>query len=581
MKRLLKYMRQRAVESILAPLFKMLEALFELFVPIIVADMIDRGISGEGGGGVIIRGGLLLLALGLVGFVSSITAQYFAAKSAVFVGRGMRRDLFAHINSLTYREIDDIGTSTLITRMTADVDAVQNGVNMFLRLFMRSPFVVFGAMIMAFTIDAEIAWIFVITILLLLVVVFLIPLVCMPLYRKVQSHLDRVMLTTRENLGGVRVIRAFNRRDEEREKYTEQNDSLYRSQIFVGKINALLNPITFIIVNLAIVFLLYTGAIEVETGSRTTGDVIALVNLMSQILVELIKLVSFIILMARSGASLSRVNAIFDIRPSSDEGAGETLAAEGGVSVEFCDVSFRYSSASADSLEAVSFRAEAGETIGIIGGTGSGKTTLVNLIGRLYEVSGGCVKINGRDSREYSAVSLRDAIAIVPQRAQLFSGSIRDNLRVGSREADDWQMYTALEVAQALDFVEEKGEGLDYRIEEGGRNLSGGQKQRLTIARALVRRPSVLILDDSASALDFATDAALRRAIKEYSRDMTVFIVSQRVGTVRSADRIAVLDDGRLAGYGTHSELLRSCEVYREICSSQLEREEMERDEEN
>ena len=581
MKRLLKYMRQRAVESILAPLFKMLEALFELFVPIIVADMIDRGISGEGGSGVIIRGGLLLLALGIVGFVSSITAQFFAAKSAVFVGREMRRDLFAHINSLTYREIDEIGTSTLITRMTADVDAVQNGVNMFLRLFMRSPFVVFGAMIMAFTIDAEIAWIFVITILLLLVVVFLIPLVCMPLYRKVQSHLDRVMLTTRENLGGVRVIRAFNRRDEEREKYTEQNDSLYRSQIFVGKINALLNPITFIIVNLAIVFLLYTGAIEVETGSRTTGDVIALVNLMSQILVELIKLVSFIILMARSGASLSRVNAIFDIRPSSDEGAGESLAAEGGVSVEFCDVSFRYSSASADSLGSVSFRAEAGETIGIIGGTGSGKTTLVNLIGRLYEVSGGCVKINGRDSREYSAVSLRDAIAIVPQRAQLFSGSIRDNLRVGSREADDWQMYTALEVAQALDFVEEKGEGLDYLIEEGGRNLSGGQKQRLTIARALVRRPSVLILDDSASALDFATDAALRRAIKEYSRDMTVFIVSQRVGTVRSADRIAVLDDGRLAGYGTHSELLRSCEVYREICSSQLEREEMERDEEN
>ncbi len=569
-------MKQRAVESILAPLFKMLEALFELFVPIIVAYMVDRGISGDGGERVIICGGLLLLLFGAVGFISSITAQFFAAKSAVFVGREMRRELFEHINSLTYREIDEIGTSTLITRMTADVDSVQNGVNMFLRLFMRSPFVVFGAMIMAFTIDTEIAWIFVVTILLLLVVVFLIPLVCMPLYKKVQSHLDRVMLTTRENLGGVRVIRAFNRRGEEQEKYSEQNDTLYRSQILVGKINSLLNPITFVIVNLAIVFLLYTGAVKIDSGVRSTGDVIALVNLMSQILVELIKLVSFIILIARSGASLSRVNAVFDISPSMDEGAGDTLSVSGGVSVELCDAGFRYPSAAADSVESVSFRAEAGETIGIIGGTGSGKTTLVNLIARFYEVGSGRIEIDGRDVREYSVESLRDAISIVPQRAQLFSGSIRDNLRVGNRDADDWQMYTALEVAQALDFVEEKGEGLDYRIEEGGRNLSGGQKQRLTIARALVGRPSVLILDDSASALDFATDAALRSAIKEFSADMTVFIVSQRVGTVRSADKIAVLDDGRLVGFGTHSQLLSSCEVYREICASQLSGEEME-----
>ena len=575
-------MKKRAAESVLAPLFKMLEALFELFVPIIVADMIDRGISGsEVDRDVIIRGGLILLVLGIVGFISAITAQFFAAKSAVFVGKEMRRDLFAHINSLTYREIDEIGTSTLITRMTADVDAVQNGVNMFLRLFMRSPFVVFGAMIMAFTIDKEIGWLFALTIALLLCVVLAIPLVCMPLYKKVQAHLDRVMLTTRENLGGVRVIRAFNRQSEEQQKYREQNSALYKAQIFVGKISALLNPITFVMVNLAIVFLIYSGAVRVDTGARTTGDVIALVNLMSQILVELIKLVSFIILVARASASLGRVNAVFDISPSSDERSGEALLCEGGVSVEFRSVSFRYPSAAADSLEDISFRAEAGETIGIIGGTGSGKSTLVNLIGRFYETVGGQIIINGKDARELSIESLRSALALVPQRAQLFSGSIRDNLRVGNRDADDWQMYTALEVAQALPFVEEKGEGLDFYIEEGGRNLSGGQKQRLTIARALVRKPSILILDDSASALDFATDAALRAAIKEYSASMTVFIVSQRVGTVRSADRIAVLDDGRLAGFGTHSELLCSCEVYREICSSQLDREEMERDEQN
>ncbi len=574
-------MKLKPVESVLAPLFKMLEALFELFVPLIVADMVDRGITG-GERSVIVRGGILLILLGVIGFVSSITAQYFAAKSAVAVGTAMRRDLFAHINSLTYREIDETGVSALITRMTADVDQVQNGVNMFLRLFMRSPFVVFGAMIMAFTVDARIAWVFVITIAILLVVVCLIPIVCMPLYKKVQSHLDRVMLSTRENLSGVRVVRAFNRQAEEQEKYSEDNSVLYRAQIHVGKISALLNPITFVIVNLAIVLLIHLGAVRVDGGILQSGAVIALVNYMSQILVELIKLVNFIILISKANASLSRVNAVFELDPSVDEHSGEKAAfAEGGASVEFRNVSFTYSGASSESIDAISFCASAGETIGIIGGTGSGKSTLVNLIPRFYEPTEGEIYIDGKRSTDYSVESLREMIAVVPQKAQLFAGSIRDNLKMGSREADDWQMYTALEVAQALPFVEEKGEGLDYRIEQGGRNLSGGQKQRLTIARALVRRPRVLILDDSASALDFATDAALRAAIKEYSADMTVFIVSQRVGTVRSADKIAVLDDGRLVGFGGHSELIRSCEVYREICTSQLSREEMERDEAN
>ena len=572
-------MKLKPMESILAPLFKMLEALFELFVPLLVAKMVDEGIGGTDTS-VIVKMGLLLILLGVVGFVSAITAQYFAAKSAVAVGTAMRRDLFSHINSLTYREIDETGVSTLITRMTADVDQVQNGVNMFLRLFMRSPFVVFGAMIMAFTVDADIAWIFVITIVLLLCVVFLIPIVCMPLYKKVQSRLDRVMLSTRENLGGVRVIRAFNRQADEEQKYSEENSALYRAQIFVGKISALLNPITFVIINLAIVILLHSGAVKVDSGDLSKGDVIALVNYMSQILVELIKLVNFIILISKANASLHRVNAVFDTKPSVDEHAGERAERPvGGCSVEFRSVNFTYSGASTEAIDEISFRAEAGETIGIIGGTGSGKTTLVNLIPRFYEPESGEIYINGKRSTDISVESLREMIGVVPQRAALFSGDIRSNMKMGRADADDFEIYTALEVAQALEFVEQKGEGLDFRIEQGGRNLSGGQKQRLTIARALVKRPSILILDDSASALDFATDARLRAAIKEYSADMTVFIVSQRVGTVRSADRIAVLDDGRLVGYGTHKELLHSCDVYREICYTQLDRKEIENDE--
>jgi len=578
MKRLICYMKLKPAESILAPLFKMLEAIFELFVPLLVASLVDDGI---GGGDVahIVRVGLVLILLGVVGFVSAITAQYFAAKSAVAVGTAMRRDLFAHINSFTYREIDEAGVSSLITRMTNDVNQVQNGVNIFLRLFMRSPFVVLGAMVMAFFIDSEIALVFLGTIVLLLIVVFLIPLVTMPLYKKVQAKLDRVMLSTRENLSGVRVIRAFNRQSAESEKYSEESSALYRAQIFVGKISALLNPITFVIINAAIILLLWSGALKVDESRLSQGDVIALVNLMSQILVELIKFVNFIILITKANASLNRVNAIFDKAPSIDEHTGERISADSGVSVEFKGVSFAYPTASSEAIDDISFKAEGGQTIGIIGGTGSGKSTLVNLIPRFYEPLSGEIYIDGKRSSELDIETLRDIIAIVPQKAQLFAGSIRTNLQMSNPEADDWKMYTALEVAQALDFVEDKGEGLEFEIEQGGRNLSGGQKQRLTIARALVKDPSILILDDSASALDYATDARLRAAIKEYSASMTVFIVSQRVGSVRSADKIAVLDDGRLAGFGTHRELLRTCEVYREICRSQMKREEIERDE--
>ncbi len=578
MKRLIKYMKLKPLESILAPLFKMLEATFELFVPLLVASLVDDGID-KGDVGYIVRTGIFLIVLGVVGFASAITAQYFAAKSAIAVGTAMRRDLFAHINSFTYREIDEMGISPLITRMTNDINQVQNGVNMFLRLFMRSPFVVFGAMVMAFFVDAKTSLIFLATILVLLFVVCMIPFVCMPLYKRVQAKLDRVMLSTRENLSGVRVVRAFNRQQSEKDRYEEENSTLFRAQIFVGKISALLNPVTLVIVNASIIVLLLSGAWKVDSGTLTQGEVIALINLMSQILVELIKLVNFIILISKANASLSRVNAVFDKVSSTDEHSGDDIKAQKGVSVEFRDVSFTYPTASSEAIDGVSFKVEAGETVGVIGATGSGKSTLVNLIPRLYEPTTGDIYIDGKKATELCISSLRKIISIVPQKAQLFAGTIRSNLALSDTEADDWRMYTALEVAQALDFVEEKGEGLDYGIEQGGRNLSGGQRQRLTIARALVSNPSVLILDDSASALDFATDARLRRAIKEYSADMTVFIVSQRVGSVRSADKIAVLDDGKLAGYGTHRELIRSCEVYREICLSQMKKEEVERDE--
>lgn len=579
MKRLLNYMKQKAAEGILAPLFKMLEALFELFVPLLVAKMIDTGVRGNDVS-FIVGGGLVLILLGVVGFVSAIVAQYFAANVATVVGTRMRSDLFSHINTLTYREIDDIGTSTLITRMTNDINQVQNGVNIFLRLFMRSPFVVFGAMIMAFTIDFDIALIFVATIIILLVVVLLIPVVTMPLHKKVQGYLDRVVLSTRENLSGVRVIRAFNRQKNEIEKYKEHNDILYKAQIYVGKISALLSPVTFVIINTAIIGILWFGGDKVNTGRLTQGEVVALINYMSQILVELIKLVNFIILVSKANASLSRVNAVFETKPSIDEVSGEELCDfDKGASVEFKNVSFSYSGASGEAIDGISFKAESGETVGIIGGTGSGKSTLVNLIPRYYEANSGEILISGKDIRTLSSSSLRKNIGFVAQKPTLFAGTIRSNLEMSNPEATERELLVALDRAQALDFVESKGEGIEYRVEQGGKNLSGGQRQRLTIARALVRDPKILILDDAASALDFATDARLRKAIKEETAQTTVFIVSQRVGSVRGADKILVLDDGRLAGIGTHKELLNTCAVYREICESQLSREEIMRDE--
>ncbi len=579
MKRLLHYLKKNRREAILAPLFKMLEASFELIIPLIVARIIDTGIGNRDSGYILKMGGLMIL-LGIVGFASSVTAQYFAAKAAVSAGTAMRNDLFSHIQDLSYREIDAIGTSTLITRMTSDINQVQNGVNMFLRLFLRSPFVVLGAMVMAYTVDVRTASAFGVSIPILFAVVFAILLVSMPLYRKVQKQLDRILLSTRENLLGVRVVRAFNRQQSEMDEFSSDCRSLYRRQIHVGKISALLNPVTYVIINLGIIAILWLGGGQVNLGRLSQGEVIALINYMSQILVELIKLANLIILLSRASASLSRVNSIFEIHSSLGEGSSPLPSApEPGVPmVAFRNAAFCYGDAGEPSLSGISFEAGPGETIGVIGGTGSGKTTLVNLIPRFYDVTSGSVEVQGKDVRTLCSESLRSAIGVVPQRASLFRGTLRDNLLWGRKDASDEELWRALETAQAKEFVDSKGQGLDLSIEQGGRNLSGGQKQRLTIARALVRKPRILILDDSASALDFATDARLRRAIRENTEGTTVFLVSQRVSTVKNADRILVLDDGRLAASGTHSELLNTSAVYREICESQLTREEMEKD---
>jgi len=571
-------------ESIIAPLFKMLEASFELFVPLVVASMIDVGIRNRDVSYILKMGGLLAL-LAVIGIACSLTAQYFAARSAIGTGTALRNDLFAHINRLSYSEIDTIGTSTLITRMTSDINTVQNGVNMVLRLFLRSPFVVFGAMIMAFTVDFKGALVFACAIPLLSAVVFGILLISMPLYKKVQKQLDKVTLSTRENLLGVRVIRAFNRQESERARFAGENDLLVKLQIFVGKIAALLNPVTYVVINCAIVVLIWVGAKQVDAGILSQGKVVALVNYMSQILVELIKLANLIILISKAMASMNRVDSVFEITPSITESvrAGEgrpaksPAAEKGGVSkVRFDHVTFTYKGAKEPSLTDISFSASAGETIGIIGGTGSGKSTLVNLIPRFYDVTDGAVLIDGADVREKKLDSLRNAIGVVPQKAVLFKGSLRDNMKWGREEAADEEIYRALETAQAREFVEEKKRGLDLLVSQGGHNLSGGQRQRLTIARALVRRPEILIMDDSASALDFATDARLRQAIKRDTENMTVFIVSQRAATIKNADKILVLDDGRLAGAGTHKELLETCQVYQEICLSQLSKEEVQ-----
>ena len=568
MNRLLHYVKPHPFITVMAPLFKMLEATFELFVPLVVAQMIDVGIARQDAP-YLWKMGALLILLGVVGFGFSLTAQYFAAKSAVSMGMAMRSDLFRHIQTFSYREIDQIGTSTLINRMTNDVNQVQNGFNMFLRLFLRSPFVVFGAMIMAFTVNVRAAVPFVVTIPALLVVVFAILLASMPLYKKVQKQLDRVLLTTRENLLGIRVVRAFARQLEEKKRFREETDGLYRKQIFVGKISALLNPLTYVLINLGIIAVLYFGGRQVDAGDLTQGQVIALINYMSQILTELVKLANLIILLSRALASLARVNAVFDVKPSITDTGDDAVPTPGAPAVSFENVSFAYAGAKKETLHRLNFSVLPGETLGIIGGTGSGKSTLANLIPRFYDCTAGTIRLFGRDIRSLRPSSIRSRVGIVPQKAAVFSGSLRKNMQWGKADATDEEIYRALDIAQAKTFVDEKGQGLDLWIEQGGNNLSGGQKQRLTIARALVGRPDILILDDSASALDFATDARLRQAIRQSTHGMTVFLISQRVSAIRGADHILVLDDGAPAGYGTHEELLDSNPLYQEICASQ------------
>ena len=573
MKSLLRYLGSYKKESILAPLFKLLEALFELFVPLVMARIIDIGIKNSDIGYILKMGGLLIL-LGIIGLVCSLTAQYFAAKAAVGFGTALRHDLFQHIQSLSYSEVDTVGTSTLITRMTSDINQVQAGVNLFLRLFMRSPFIVFGAMIMAFTIDWKAAMIFVITIPALSVVVFGIMLVSIPMYRKVQSRLDRVTQLTRENLVGARVIRAFNRQKDERENFTEANELLMKVQVFVGKITALLNPVTYIIINVAIVVLLWVGANQVNNGIILQGAVVALVNYMSQILVELVKLANLIINITKSLACANRIQNVMELKPSLTEySTTEVKETNSENYIEFDHVTFAYQNAKEPSLSDISFKVKKGQTIGIIGGTGSGKSSLINLIPRFYDATKGKITVDGTDIKRYPLNQIRTMVGIVPQKAVLFKGTIAENMRWGKKDATEAEMMEALKTAQAAEVVEGKEGGLNADILQGGKNLSGGQRQRLTIARALVKKPEILILDDSASALDYATDAKLRKAIKKMDRNMTVFIVSQRSTTIQYADQIIVLDDGKMVGIGKHEELLRSCEVYQEIYYSQFPKE--------
>lgn len=574
MKKLLYFMKDYKKESVLAPLFKMLEAFFELFVPLVVASIIDDGIVPKDSGH-IIRMCLLLLVLAAVGLTCSITAQYFAAKSAVGAATGIRYELFTHIQTLGYEEMDMVGTSTLITRMTSDINQVQNGINLVLRLFLRSPFIVFGAMIMAFTIDVKAAMIFVVAIILLSIVVFGVMFITRPLYKKVQSGLDTILGTTRENLTGVRVIRAFHQEQAEYNKFLAENEELTSLQKFAGKISGLTNPLTFIIINFAILVLIHTGAVRVSLGTLSQGQVVALYNYMSQILVELIKLANLIISVTKAMACFNRIQDVFHIEPSMKEGT-KTVAAAGNTTpaVEFKNVSFTYAGGGDHAVENISFKAMPGQTIGIIGGTGSGKSTLVNLIPRFYDVSEGEVDIAGKNVQDYTYGSLRNTISVVPQKAQLFAGTIRDNLTFGCPDATEEQIEEALAISQAKEFVDTKEGRLDAKIEQGGKNLSGGQRQRLTLARALVPQSDILIMDDSASALDYATDARLRKAIQDMKRKPTVFIVSQRTSSIQNADMILVLDDGKIAGQGTHEQLLKSCNIYREIYETQFKKEE-------
>lgn len=570
MKNLLKYINGYKKESILGPLFKLFEAALELTVPLVIAAIIDNGIA-NGDRAYTVKMSLLLVFLGAVGLAFSVVAQYFAAKASVGYVTKMRYALFAHIGTLSYTEIDTLGTSTLITRMTSDANQVQTGLNLALRLLLRSPFVVFGAMIMAFTIDAKSALTFAAVIPALSVVVFGIMLISMPLYKKVQSKLDKVLSKTRENLTGVRVIRAFCREASETEEFKEKNSDLTATQKYVGRFSALMNPLTYVLINLAILWLINVGAIRVFDGIISQGMVIALYNYMSQILVELIKLANLIISITKALASAARIQSILDVK-SSQENGKESYGVGSDYSVEFSNVTLRYKNSGAPSLTDISFKVKKGDTVGIIGGTGSGKSSLVNLIPRFYDATDGAVFIDGADVRTFDTEALREKIGVVPQKAVLFTGSIRDNMLWGNKSATDEQIMDALEIAQAKNVVLDKG-GLDFKVEQGGRNLSGGQRQRLTIARALVKNPEILILDDSASALDFATDASLRMAIRNMAGKRTVFIVSQRASSIMHADKIIVLDDGEAVGIGTHAELLNSCPVYQEIYYSQFKRE--------
>ena len=572
MRKLLRFLKDYKKESILSPLFKLLEASFELFVPLVMAAIIDTGIGNKDGGFILKMCGILIL-LALVGLTCSITAQYFAAKAAVGFATKVRHALFDHIQKLSYTEMDTAGTDTMITRMTSDINQAQSGVNMVLRLFLRSPFIVLGAMIMAFTIDVKAALIFVVTIPVLSVVVFGIMIITIPLFRRVQASLDKVLGVTRENLTGSRVIRAFNKEQEEIADFDESNERLTDVQLFVAKISALMNPLTYIIINVALVILIWTGAIQVNIGKISQGEVVALVNYMSQILVELVKLANLIITINKAIACGNRVQSIFEMETSMVDGNGSKKE-DTGYTVEFRNVSMRYKGAGADTLTGIDFKAKPGDTIGIIGGTGSGKSTVVNLIPRFYDVTEGQVMVDGMDVREYKITDLRDKIGIVPQKAVLFAGTVRSNLAWGKEDATEEEMQQALSVAQAAEVVDKKDGKLDAEVEQGGKNFSGGQKQRLTIARALVKQPEILIMDDSSSALDYATDAKLRQAIHNMPNRPTVFIVSQRAASIMYADKIIVLDDGTVAGTGTHEELLKACSVYKEIYYSQFKRTE-------
>lgn len=575
MKKLLCYLKEYKKESVLGPLFKLLEATLELFVPLVVAAIIDTGIGNQDRG-YVVKMCLVLVLLGLIGLAFSVTAQYFAAKAAVGFVTTIRHVLFGHIQKLSYAELDTQGTSTLITRMTSDMNQVQNGVNLTLRLLLRSPFVVIGAMVMAFTIDVKAALVFVVGIPALAVVVFGVMLACIPLYRKVQNRLDKVLGLTRENLTGVRVLRAFCKEEEQEAEFQKQNQTLTDTQKFVGRISALLNPLTYVIINVAIIALIWIGAIRVDLGIITQGAVVALYNYMSQILTELIKLANLIINITKSVACGNRIQSVLEVEPSVKDGAatvsGDGEAGKSAYSVVFEHAGIRYPDAAQEAVSDITLNVRPGETIGIIGGTGSGKSSLVNLIPRFYDCSSGAVYVDGRNVCTYGLTELRDKIGVVPQKSVLFAGTIRSNMQWGKPDATDEEIFAALEIAQAKDVVSKKEKGLDTEVEQGGKNFSGGQRQRLTIACALVKQPEILILDDSSSALDFATDAALRMAIGSMKHKPTLFIVSQRTSAIQYADKIVVLDDGSVVGIGTHEELMNTCEVYREIYDSQYKR---------